>query len=175
MGQNATWEVSVKRALPIVGQTFGVGLVVERGEQGLQGFRNDVGEHRAAGSPRCVGGNGWRHTSPHGQQGMERRARSCPPIYCSQVQNTSQKLTRECRGNMRDASPCRAAAVAKSALEFLYTEWTLISMIEASPHDAGSAYLAATRYKLDDNRPMLCKTNDYGRTWLDISTGTRSV
>ena len=52
-------------------------------------------------------------------------------------------------------------------------EWTLISMIEASPHDAGSAYLAATRYKLDDNRPMLYKTTDYGRTWLDISTGIR--
>ena len=52
-------------------------------------------------------------------------------------------------------------------------EWTLISMIEASPHEAGSAYLAATRYKLDDNRPMLYKTTDYGRTWLDISTGIR--
>jgi hypothetical protein len=52
-------------------------------------------------------------------------------------------------------------------------EWTLISMIEASPHEAGSAYLAATRYKLDDHRPMLYKTTDYGRTWLDISTGIR--
>ena len=50
-------------------------------------------------------------------------------------------------------------------------EWTLISMIEASPHDAASAYLAATRYKLDDNRPMLYKTMDYGRTWLDLSKG----
>ncbi|MGQ4809254.1 hypothetical protein NKDENANG_02669 [Candidatus Entotheonellaceae bacterium PAL068K] len=50
-------------------------------------------------------------------------------------------------------------------------EWTLISMIEASPHDAASAYMAATRYKLDDNRPMLYKTNDYGKTWLDISPG----
>jgi hypothetical protein len=50
-------------------------------------------------------------------------------------------------------------------------EWTLISMIEASPHDAAAAYLAATRYKLDDNRPMLYKTTDYGRTWIDISTG----
>ncbi len=50
-------------------------------------------------------------------------------------------------------------------------EWTLISMIEASPHDAASAYMAATRYKLDDNRPMLYKTNDYGTTWVDISRG----
>ncbi len=50
-------------------------------------------------------------------------------------------------------------------------EWVLISMIESSPHDAATAYLAATRYKLDDTRPMLYKTNDYGQTWTDISGG----
>tara|TARA_B100000315_G_scaffold250064_1_gene282292 strand:- start:13922 stop:17113 length:3192 start_codon:yes stop_codon:yes gene_type:complete len=47
--------------------------------------------------------------------------------------------------------------------------WTLISMIEASPHDPATAYIAATRYKLDDNRPMLYKTNDYGASWNEIS------
>ena len=50
-------------------------------------------------------------------------------------------------------------------------EWTLISMIEVSPHDPETAYVAATRYKLDDTRPMLYKTNDYGATWADISEG----
>ena len=50
-------------------------------------------------------------------------------------------------------------------------EWTLISLLEASPHAAAAAYLAATRYKLDDNRPMLYKTSDYGQTWIDISQG----
>ena len=30
-----------------------------------------------------------------------------------------------------------------------------------------------TRYKLDDPRPMLFKTNDYGKTWTDISQGIR--
>ncbi len=50
-------------------------------------------------------------------------------------------------------------------------EWTLISMIEPSPHDHATAYLAATRYKLDDPRPILYKTNDYGKTWTDISQG----
>ena len=52
-----------------------------------------------------------------------------------------------------------------------FPEWTLVSNIEASPHDPATAYMAATRYKLDDNRPMLYKTNDYGRTWTDISAG----
>jgi photosystem II stability/assembly factor-like uncharacterized protein len=50
-------------------------------------------------------------------------------------------------------------------------ECTLISMIDVSPHDPASAYMAATRYKLDDTRPMLYKTTDYGRTWIDIAAG----
>ena len=49
--------------------------------------------------------------------------------------------------------------------------WTLISMIETCPHDPSTAYIAASRYKLDDTRPMLFKTNDYGKTWTDISNG----
>ena len=53
------------------------------------------------------------------------------------------------------------------------SSFTLISMIEVSPHDAATAYVAATRYKLDDPRPMLFKTNDYGKTWTDISQGIR--
>ena len=49
--------------------------------------------------------------------------------------------------------------------------WTLINMIEVSPHNSTTAYLAATRYKLDEPRPMLYKTLDYGKTWTDISQG----
>jgi photosystem II stability/assembly factor-like uncharacterized protein len=50
-------------------------------------------------------------------------------------------------------------------------EWALISIIEPSPHDPATAYLAATRYKLDDFRPYLYKTHDYGKTWTKIVTG----
>jgi hypothetical protein len=50
-------------------------------------------------------------------------------------------------------------------------EWTLISMIEVSPHDPATAYVAATRYKLDDVQPYLYKTNDYGKTWRRITNG----
>jgi photosystem II stability/assembly factor-like uncharacterized protein len=50
-------------------------------------------------------------------------------------------------------------------------EWALIAIIEPSPHDAATAYLAATRYKLDDTRPYLFKTNDYGTTWMLITAG----
>ncbi|MYC29526.1 MAG: glycosyl hydrolase [Chloroflexi bacterium] len=50
-------------------------------------------------------------------------------------------------------------------------EWTLISMIEVSSHDPATAYIAATRYKLDDTRPMLYRTTDYGQTWSLITQG----
>jgi hypothetical protein len=50
-------------------------------------------------------------------------------------------------------------------------EWALISIIDASPHDAGTAFLAATRYKSDDLAPYLYKTADYGRTWTKIVAG----
>ena len=48
-------------------------------------------------------------------------------------------------------------------------EWSMIALIEPSPHDAGTAYVAATRYKLDDLKPYLLKTADYGKTWSIIN------
>src|SRR5262245_13468322 len=50
-------------------------------------------------------------------------------------------------------------------------EWIQINSIEASPHDAATAYFAATLYKSDDFRPYLYKTSDYGKTWKKITTG----
>jgi len=53
-------------------------------------------------------------------------------------------------------------------------KWALISIIEPSPHDAATAYLAATCYRSDDFPPYLFKTNDYGQTWTKITTGIRT-
>lgn len=50
-------------------------------------------------------------------------------------------------------------------------EWTMISMIEPSPYQAGTAYFAGTRYKLDDYEPYLYKTTNYGKTWKRINNG----
>jgi photosystem II stability/assembly factor-like uncharacterized protein len=50
-------------------------------------------------------------------------------------------------------------------------EWALISVIEPSPHEAATCYVAATRYKHDDTRPYLFKTADYGRTWTRVDAG----
>jgi photosystem II stability/assembly factor-like uncharacterized protein len=53
----------------------------------------------------------------------------------------------------------------------LLPEWALISVIEPSPHNPATAYVAATRYKLDDTAPYLFKTNDFGQTWTKIASG----
>jgi photosystem II stability/assembly factor-like uncharacterized protein len=50
-------------------------------------------------------------------------------------------------------------------------EWIQINSLDASPFDAGTAYVAATMYKWDDNKPYLYKTSDYGRSWRKITNG----
>jgi photosystem II stability/assembly factor-like uncharacterized protein len=50
-------------------------------------------------------------------------------------------------------------------------EWSLVSMIEASPHDAGTAYIALDCHKLDDIKPYIYKTTDYGKSWTRLVNG----
>jgi photosystem II stability/assembly factor-like uncharacterized protein len=50
-------------------------------------------------------------------------------------------------------------------------EWSLVSLIEASPHDPATAYAAVDRHKLDDLKPYIFKTTDYGKTWGVITNG----
>ncbi len=50
-------------------------------------------------------------------------------------------------------------------------EWMMINSIDASSFDAGTAYIAGTRYKLGDFTPYLYVTEDYGQTWRLITNG----
>lgn len=52
-----------------------------------------------------------------------------------------------------------------------FGEWSLVSMIEASAHAAGTAYAAVDRHKLDDYHPYIFKTADYGKTWTKLANG----
>ena len=47
----------------------------------------------------------------------------------------------------------------------------MINAIEVSPHDKATAYLAVTAYKLNDFRPYIYKTSDYGKRWNRIDEG----
>ncbi len=46
-----------------------------------------------------------------------------------------------------------------------------VNTVEASPHDAGAAYVALTAYKFNDFTPMAFKTSDYGESWDRITDG----
>ena len=50
-------------------------------------------------------------------------------------------------------------------------EWGTISLIEPSPFDAGTAYVIVDAHRLDDLRPYLFVTSDYGSTWKRLDTG----
>jgi photosystem II stability/assembly factor-like uncharacterized protein len=49
--------------------------------------------------------------------------------------------------------------------------WAKISIIDASPFDAASAYVAVNRIRLDQQRPQLLRTHDGGATWTEIGRG----
>jgi photosystem II stability/assembly factor-like uncharacterized protein len=53
-------------------------------------------------------------------------------------------------------------------------EFTRISLIEASPHAAGTAYVAGNRYQRADRAPYVYKTSDFGKTWTKIVNGLPS-
>ena len=49
--------------------------------------------------------------------------------------------------------------------------WSTISIVEASPHDPATAFVAVDRHRLDDRHPLIYRTHDYGRSWTRIVAG----
>ncbi len=50
-------------------------------------------------------------------------------------------------------------------------EWMMINSVEPSVFDAGTCYIAGTKYKTGDFAPYLYKTTDYGQSWKKITNG----
>ena len=48
---------------------------------------------------------------------------------------------------------------------------TRVMTLEASPHGPAGAHVAGIRYEMDDRKPYVWKTDDYGATWTTISDG----
>ncbi len=51
------------------------------------------------------------------------------------------------------------------------SDWSKISTIEASHYEPGEAFAAVDRHRLDDQRPYLYRTSDFGKTWQPIVNG----
>ncbi len=47
----------------------------------------------------------------------------------------------------------------------------LIHSIEVSPHDKGTVYISASRYKFNDYSNLAFKSTDYGKTWTKVGAG----
>lgn len=63
-------------------------------------------------------------------------------------------ITRDGGKNWKDVTPAGLPPFSR------------ISIIDASPHAAGTAWLAAKRYQLDDRAPYIYRTTDFGKSTL---------
>ena len=68
-------------------------------------------------------------------------------------------LTRDGGKNWKDVTPPGLS------------DWSKISLIEASHFDPAVAYAAVDRGRLDDHAPYLYRTRDYGATWQLVTNG----
>ena len=50
-------------------------------------------------------------------------------------------------------------------------EWSRISLIEASHFSPGTAYVASNHYQMDDMKPYIYRTTDYGASWQLLVDG----
>ena len=50
-------------------------------------------------------------------------------------------------------------------------KFSRVSIVEESPHRAGTIFVAANRYQVDDREPYVFRTTDYGETWTKIVDG----
>ena len=71
------------------------------------------------------------------------------------------QLTQNHGGTWTDLTPVLTAAGANPE------RW--VSRVFASPHDAGTAFVAKSGFRNDDFAPYLYRTTDFGKTWTSIA------
>src|SRR5882762_5910231 len=55
------------------------------------------------------------------------------------------------------------------------SEWSTVSIVEASHFDAGTAYAAVNRNNHDDLHPHIFRTRDFGQTWQETVQGIQEM
>jgi photosystem II stability/assembly factor-like uncharacterized protein len=53
-------------------------------------------------------------------------------------------------------------------------DWCMVSLIEASPNNAATAYAGVDCHKLDNFEPYIFKTHDFGKSWTRTNKGIPS-
>jgi photosystem II stability/assembly factor-like uncharacterized protein len=51
------------------------------------------------------------------------------------------------------------------------TAWSKVTHVEASHFDAATAYAVVDRHRLEDYRPHLYRTRDFGKSWQQVASG----
>ena len=51
------------------------------------------------------------------------------------------------------------------------SDWSKITQLDASHFDPAVAYAAVDRHRLDDYKPHIFRTRDYGKTWTELDHG----
>jgi photosystem II stability/assembly factor-like uncharacterized protein len=54
-------------------------------------------------------------------------------------------------------------------------EWSTVNTIELSPHAPGRAFIAAYRYRSDDFKPYIFRTDDFGASWTLLTDGKNGI
>jgi photosystem II stability/assembly factor-like uncharacterized protein len=68
-------------------------------------------------------------------------------------------VTRDAGAHWTDVTPVELAP------------WNKVTQIEASPFDPDTAYISASRFRLDDLTPLVFRTHDGGKRWTRITRG----
>jgi photosystem II stability/assembly factor-like uncharacterized protein len=53
-------------------------------------------------------------------------------------------------------------------------DWGTVKCVEPSPHDPAACFLVVDNHRMDDYRPHVWKTTDFGETWSKITDGLES-
>lgn len=120
--------------------------------------RNDTTKQNTSGGPITNEGAGGENyntiyyviESPH-ERGVIYTGSDCGLVY----------LTKDGGKNWSNITP---AGLPES----------MIHSIEVSPHDKGTVYISASRYKFNDYSNMTYKSVDYGKSWTKIGVGVET-
>ena len=102
-----------------------------------------------------------------------------PEVYGDRLRDRAvEEATSTSSGRAPTTATCRSRATAarswKNVTPKDMPDFGRVSIIDASAFDAGTAYVAVKKPLLDDFKPYLFRTHDYGATWTKIVAGIRA-